>query len=407
MDPLIIILLCLTASYLLSEFFEGLRLPRVLGSLFVGLLLGLPVVNEFIFDAYSLKLIEAFADLGLIFIMFFVGLGLEVSELRKSDKNSIYNAIFTALVPFVIGYFAVLLLCHTSVISCENPAIIGLIVGGILCVTGEMASIDLLTHANALKTRLAKKILVADVFDNFVEALLISFLVTFIHFLQNPVYGILIIVFDLIIFFLMVYTAGFVVLPFVLRFIKRKQPKLDLFVVSLILSLFLAVASEYLGIGSILGALIAGMLMRYGLVKSSVSKRMQHEITDVMEITTFGFVAPFFFVWVGMQGNFSFLITNPWLAVVLGIAAFVAKPLGSVVGELLSKGRVVEGLTVGWGMNTRGAVELIAAELAWQNGLISGELFSALIFIAFITTIISPMFFSFYFKKYYSKKRRA
>ena len=107
-----------------------------------------------------------------------------------------------------------------------------------------------------------------------------------------------------------------------------------------------------------------------------------------MEIVTFGFIAPFFFIWVGMHGNFSFLITNPILGIVIAVAAFGGKLLGSVIGTLLAKGKLVEGLTTGWAMSTRGAIELVAAELARQHNLISSELFSALVFMAFITTII-------------------
>ncbi len=402
MDALIIILVSLTASYLLSELFEGLKLPRVLGALFVGLLLGLPIIQQYLFDDVSLQIIKTFADLGLIFLMFFVGMKLDLSEVDQS-KKSIYIAVFSAVVPFILGFLSIKLLYRFGFLQIARPNLAGIIVGGILSVTAETVSLDILSQLNIAKSSLAKKIIGADILDNVVEAFLISILITFVHFVQSPVYGLFIIIFDIIVFFLLVYISGYIIVPLMMKFISRRQPKIDLFIVSLILSLFMAIASEYLGIGSVLGALLAGMIMRYAFQQSKIKKKVQEQLTEVMEITTFGFIAPFFFIWVGMHGNFSFLLINPVLGIGITIAAFAGKLLGALIGEWIGKGSLIEGLTLGWGLNTRGAIELVAAEIARQNNLITVELFSALVFMAFITTIISPMFFRFYVNKYYTK----
>ncbi|MBS1266478.1 MAG: Glutathione-regulated potassium-efflux system protein KefB [Candidatus Woesearchaeota archaeon] len=402
MESLVIILVSLTCSFLLSELFEGLKLPRVLGALFVGLFLGLPMVQPHIFDENSLQIIKAFADLGLIFLMFFVGMKLDLSEIDSSKKSK-FIAIFSALVPFILGFISIKLLYRWGFLKVARPNIAALIIGGILSVTAETVSLDILGQLKISKSSLAKKIIGADILDNIVEALLISVLITFVHYIQNPVFGLFIIIFDLLVFFILVYIAGYLLVPFLMKFISRRQPKIDLFIISLILSLFMAIAGEYLGIGSVLGALLAGIIMRYTFQKSKIKKSIQREITDVMEITTFGFIAPFFFIWVGMHGNFSFLITNPILGLVIAIVAFAGKLIGALVGEWIGKGDLIEGLTLGWGLNTRGAIELVAAEIARQNNLITAELFSSLVFMAFITTIISPMFFRFYVTKYYTK----
>ena len=125
----------------------------------------------------------------------------------------------------------------------------------------------MLSQFNILKTKLAKTIIAADIFDNIIEALLISFIVTFIHYIQSPVYGLFIVIFDIIVFFILVYIAGYLLIPFVMKFISIKKPKIDMFIISLILALFMAIASEYLGIGSVLGAMLAGMIMRYSIIK--------------------------------------------------------------------------------------------------------------------------------------------
>ncbi|MFH1399066.1 MAG: cation:proton antiporter [Candidatus Woesearchaeota archaeon] len=403
MEALVIILVCLTASYLLGEFFEGLQLPRVLGSLLVGVFLGLPLIQLQFFDPFSENLLLAFADLGVIFIMFYVGIRLDLTEIKNSSKSAGYIALFNAVVPFVFGFLAVKLLALLGLIHVANPNIVGLIVGGIIAVTAETESIDLLSNFRLLKSKIGKTIIAADLFDNIVEALLVSFIVTFIHYLQTPVYGILIIVFDAILFFILVYLSGYIIVPFLMKFISRRQPKIDLFIVSLILSLFMAVISEYMGLGSIIGALLAGMIMNYAILKDGKKDKYERQIIEAIELTTFGFMAPFFFIWVGMHANFSFLITNPWLGIIIIVAALGGKLIGSIIGTALSKGTLVEALTIGWAMNTRGAVELVVAEIARQNNIITTEIFSALVLMAFFTTIISPLFFKFYIKRYHIK----
>ncbi|OGM02652.1 hypothetical protein A3K72_02855, partial [Candidatus Woesearchaeota archaeon RBG_13_36_6] len=266
-----------------------------------------------------------------------------------------------------------------------------IIVGACLSVTAEAVSIDILEELNILKTRLGEIIVAAGTLDDIVEVLLVSLLVTFIHSIKNPGLGVFVIILDIIIFFILVYFAGYFLIPFVLKFISKKRQKIDLFVFSLILSLFMATASEYLGIGSLLGALLAGMTMRYSLVKSKRGIIEEKQITEIIEITTFGFMAPFFFIWIGMQSDFTFLLTNPLLGIVIALAAFGGKLFGSIIGNWIGKGSFIEGITIGWGMNTRGEIELIAAELARQSSLISNEVFSALVFMAFATTIISPI----------------
>ena len=404
MEPLVIILLCLTASYLLSEFFEGLQLPRVLGSLFVGVILGLPIIFTKLFTQSTLELFSSFKDLGLIFLMFYVGLKLDLTEIRKSQKNAMYIAIFSALIPFILGFVSIILLNNIGIIQLTHPIIVAIIVGGILSVTAETSSLDLLSQFNILKTKLAKTIIATDIFDNIIEALLISFIVTFIHYIQSPFYGILMVVFDIFVFFILVYIAGYLLIPFVMKFISAKKPKIDLFIISLILSLFMALASEYLGIGSVLGAMLAGMVMRYSIVKGKGVKR-QRQITDIIEVTTFGLMAPFFFIWIGMHSNFSFIILNPWLAITITVVAFAGKIFGGIIGNWFAKARHIQGITIGWAISARGAVELVAAEIARENQLITQELFSALVFMAFITTIISPLAFKFYLNKYHAKKK--
>ena len=111
MNPLVFILICITVSYLLAEFLILLRLPRVLAPIVVGIGLTTPVIHDLFFttgDA-NLSLLESFSQLGLIFLMFYVGLTLDF-EGAKKNKESIYTGLLSGVVSFVFGFIATILL---------------------------------------------------------------------------------------------------------------------------------------------------------------------------------------------------------------------------------------------------------------------------------------------------------
>ncbi|PIY60473.1 hypothetical protein COY95_01600, partial [Candidatus Woesearchaeota archaeon CG_4_10_14_0_8_um_filter_47_5] len=260
MEPLIIILVCLTCSYLMGELFESIKLPRVLGSLIVGLILGLPVVQFFFFeDQNTLSLFGTFAKLGLIFLMFYMGLMIDVLDFEHTTKRSLYISIFSTLLPFLLGFIF---------LRAIQPSNIVAFIGGVcLAITEETISLEILKEVSLLHTPFGQTILASGALGDIFEALSISVLVTWIHSLQNPSAGFLTILINIGVFFVLIYGARFFIIPAVLKFVGRHhRSKTDLYVISLILALFMALLSEKLTLGKEIGALLAGMIVRYSLI---------------------------------------------------------------------------------------------------------------------------------------------
>jgi Kef-type K+ transport system membrane component KefB len=121
-----------------------------------------------------------------------------------------------------------------------------------------------------------------------------------------------------------------------------------------------------------------------------LKKKHEEEIITATKLITLAFVVPFFFVNIGLNFNYEYLAGNlPLLLVTIAIA-FLGKIIGTMIVKPFSKLSLKQLYLVGWGMNSRGAVELVIALLALNHGLITQEVFSALVAMAIVTTLVFP-----------------
>ncbi|RMF06322.1 cation:proton antiporter [Candidatus Woesearchaeota archaeon] len=403
MEVMAVILLAFTFSYVLGEALRRINLPKVLAPVFAGFIMTTPLIEPYLDLQGIMPVLTAFANLGLVFIMFFVGLEIDMGAFRSCMKRSVHVAFFNAAVPFVIGYISFRWMGYSPLVS--------LIVGAALSITAEAISIDILQELGILRTKLGSVIVEAGILDDILEILLVAGIIAYINGSgRNAAQGLLLILFQVFSFLLLAYVVRWFIVPKAFETLKEKESsKTDVFVTFLILTLLMAVSSSFLGMGSVIGALAAGMIVRHSFFSGNAQEQEELErnkgIMEVIEIITFGLLAPFFFLWIGMNVSYESLTSNPMLGIIVTGIALAGKLAGSVIGNWLSEGTLAEGITIGWGMNSRGAVELIAAKIAFENGLIGNDIFSALVFMSFTTTLISPVFFKMSIERYHIKRR--
>jgi Kef-type K+ transport system membrane component KefB len=159
---------------------------------------------------------------------------------------------------------------------------------------------------------------------------------------------------------------------------KAPQQRFSIFVLFVIL---FAILSHFAGLHLVIGAFLAGLIVG-PFLKLSEKESFSHWI--------WGFFAPLFFAWVGFSVQFSGAAFGvPLLLIVC--AAFIGKIVGAGGGALISGLRPIEALSVGFGMNGRAAVELIIAEIALRNAVIDRSIFSAVVFMAILSSITTPL----------------
>jgi Kef-type K+ transport system membrane component KefB len=150
---------------------------------------------------------------------------------------------------------------------------------------------------------------------------------------------------------------------------------------SLALCFLAAAFTEYIGIHAVFGAFIVGIALGDSEHMSERAKEIVHQFIN-------NIFAPLFFVAIGLKVNF-LINFDPWLTLVIIFIAFAGKIIGSGLGTRLGGFTWRESLAAGFGMNARGAMEIILGIVALENGLINETIFVSLVIMALVTSMTS------------------
>ncbi len=382
MNPLIGILIVITAAYFVGEFCRIIKIPRVVGQVGIGIILGFPEIKQIFFPAQELKAIQVFANIGILLLFFFVGLEINIVQFKKNAKEGILVSLFNTSLPFASGFIASTLLGFSVPTS--------IIIGACLSMSAQAVAVDFLEEFGLLKSRIGRLIINAGAVDDIIELFLIGAVVTVINvaFLGA---GLITLIAHVGLFTTIIVLLRFVIFPPIVERTEKEKSFVNLFTAGIILTLLLAVLADWLQIGALIGALFSGAILRQILIIRERKPWEEHNLAKAIHLVAFGFFVPIFFVWVGMATNIPTIIENINLGILFTIIAIVGTVGGTLIAVLMSKGTISEGWIVGWGLNAKGDVELVIAELAFSSSLIDIKIFSALIFMALMTTLISPL----------------
>ena len=104
MNFLIVLFISLFFAHLLARLFSYFKLPKVLGHMVVGFFLGSSLIKPILFDATVQEIFSNLANLGVIFLLYYIGLEINLKEMLKLSKSAISISVLSAIVPFVLGY---------------------------------------------------------------------------------------------------------------------------------------------------------------------------------------------------------------------------------------------------------------------------------------------------------------
>lgn len=393
-NALLATLIALVLAYLLSALFKHFSLPRVIGQIMAGIILGIPIAKSIFFTEEISSAFSFITNIGIILLFFFVGLEISPTQFKKNFKETSLIAVFNTLLPLVIGFFISKYLFGFNNIT-------SLIIGISLSVSSQAISLDILEEIKLLKSRIGNLIITSGTVDDVFELLLISLLLVAFHTTTLGQASFQKLMIDIIGFVLIIIMIRLLLIPFALRTFEKEKSQATLFMGALIIVLFMAYISELFGVGSLIGALIAGILVRQTLITGEDRKPWRkNELSHSIHIISFGFLIPIFFVNVGLSVDLSTLSSNLFLVFVLIIVSILGTLVGTIMGVLFSKGTLTEGLIVGWGVIPKGDTELVIATLALNKGLINVEIFTAIITVAIFSTFLAPIVFRILIKRH-------
>jgi len=369
----------------MGALFARLGLPVMLGQLVTGLLLG-PAVFNIVSPSEAISFL---ADLGIFFAMFYAGMEMDPKELLEHIWPSMAVAVGGFVLPFAMGFFVTRYFGGTVFQS--------LFIGIGLSITAIAVQAVILQEMQIHKTRIGHVVMGAAIVDDILSLIGLSVLLGLVKTGTVDTGGILIILLKVSAFFAFTILAGHFIVPIFTRRLDDYNAKG--FTFAMIAALVMATAAELAGLHTVIGAFLAGQFVR----KEIMHEKIYHAISDRFYGLSHGFLMPVFFAslafHIHFQWSFSFMI----FAAAITITAILGKLVGCGIGALAFRYSMRESAIIGFGMNGRGAVELVivAVVIALSNdllaqGVISEPLltdnqFSALVLMAFITTLLAPL----------------
>jgi Kef-type K+ transport system membrane component KefB len=321
--------------------------------------------------------------------MFYAGMELDPKELLGHVKPSISVAFGGFIVPFILGLFTAMAFGATVFQS--------LFIGMGLSVTAIAVQAVVLENMQILKTDLGHIIIGAAIIDDILSLITLSVLLGIAKSGVFEIIPLLGIVLKVTAFFGLSIIAGHFLLPRLLHKLGDYHAKG--FTFAIVSALIMAYLAELAGLHLILGAFLAGQFVRKEIMDENIYKKTK----DRFFALSFGFLTPVFFV------SLSFHLHLEWethfivFALAITFVAFVGKLIGCGIGAAVCGHSRLQSTIIGFGMSGRGAVELVVAAVALQlsgqllasntisEPLLTPSQFSSLVFMAFITTLLSPI----------------
>jgi Kef-type K+ transport system membrane component KefB len=399
---LVIIVLAAKAAGALSVRFGQ---PAVFGEILIGLLLG-PTVLDLLHlwplasshDSLAAT-IKDFSEIGVILLMFVAGLETDLEEMKRVGRVAFWAATGGVVLPMLGGAIVSRAFGYGWRES--------IFIGTVLTATSVSISAQTLMELDALKTKEGSTILGAAVIDDVMGIIVLSFVVAFsavggtggatdatlpamisqAFFNASKAAEIALVIVLMPIFFAASIWFGWRYFDRLLERARRIPASQALLAVTVGMALLYAFFAQYVGqVAAITGSYIAGVLFS--------RTRFKHEIDKGIHPLTYSILVPIFFISIGLEANGRAMFGDSsklsLMAAILTVA-IAGKVLGSGLLARLSGFTNIEALRVGVGMISRGEVGLIVAGVGLAGGVIDREIFSIMVMMVLVTTMVTPL----------------
>ena len=370
---LLVLIAVFASAKIFGEIAERIGQPAVLGELVAGLVVG--VSGFHLVDPHN-ETIHLLAELGVILLLFMIGLETDLKKLLSVGASSAAVAVVGVTLPFLFGYLAGHYLGY--------PTVVSVFLGAALTATSVGITARVLSDLGHLNDPESQVVLGAAVIDDVLGLIILSVVSSLAAGQEVSFLGITkttVIAFG---FIIVAIVLGGILAPRLISLITRLRVAKALFFASVMFAFALAYFADQLGSAVIIGAFAAGLV----LTKTEQGRQIEKEVHDIAQ-----FFVPIFFVSVGAAIDLRTL--NPFEAdsrkfVIIGAVLTLVAILGKVAAGWAAIGGKLNKLVIGVGMIPRGEVGLIFAKIGLGAGVLTSGLYSSVAMMVIITTFITP-----------------
>jgi Kef-type K+ transport system membrane component KefB len=384
LDPvykaIINISLLIFAAKIFSGLFARVRLPEVLGELTAGMILGpyalggIIILGEPLMDLN--EYVQVFAEVGAILLLFIAGLEVSFGQFKAVGAKSSVVGVFGVIVPFLMGIYLLQFLGLDWNVN--------LLIAATLTATSIAITVRTLEDLGKLNSEegsiMINSAVIDDVLSLVVLAVILSIVTSGVMPLPSEIAWIL---FRTLAFWLLLMAIVLTIAPRLITRAERWKARGTVEVVATATCFGSAVAATAIGLSPIVGAFAAGMAI--------ASSRMLARVRDYIEKLSILF-SPIFFAYIGAQFNIKALsFESLMLILTLVVIAVISKLLGCGVPAMIALRNTRGGFRVGIGMISRGEVGLIIAGIGVTSGILTQNIYGAVVAMVIFTTIVTPI----------------
>ena len=377
MEAILHLFLILFFAKIFGEIIERVGFPSILGEISAGVFLGILWIKP------EGEVLPFLAELGAIFLLFTAGYKeANLKELQSASKTAFIPTVFGVVIPFSFGYMLGQAFGFGSIES--------IFIGVAFSPTSIGVVVKTLIDFNYLSSRPGSVMLTSAIFDDIIGIFILAVTVTIATFNQLPSgLQLMAITAKLVGFMVIMGFLGYKVFPKLFTYIHKMHVKESIFAFVVMVALFSAYLSEIFGMHAVIGAFIGGVLL------SNVPFAKILDVQRKVSGLAYGILVPIFFAFIGLSVDLGAAqMTGLFTALVI-MLALSGKLIGGFIGSQIIRFDFHDSLIFGIGMMPRAGVELVVLSIGKSAGIITDEVFSAIVLMVAVSIMVSPTLLKF------------
>ncbi|VVE52890.1 Na(+)/H(+)-K(+) antiporter GerN [Pandoraea capi] len=389
------LLLLVLVGRLLGEVMQRLRQPAVMGQLLAGVLLGpsifgalLPAWQHAVFPDTETqkKMLDAVSELGVLLLLLSTGLETDLGLVRRMKRMAIFASAGGMIIPFACGFALGWHLPDNLLPHPEARLVTSLFLGTALSISSVKVVAMVIREVDYLRRNIGQIILAAAILDDTTGWIIIAAIAGLGASGTVDLGHLSISLGGTLLFIVLCFTVGKRAVAVAIRWTNdRFTVEMPVLSAILVITFVLALATDKLGVHTALGAFMAGVMIGQSPI---LSEQIEAQLRGLI-VALF---APVFFGVAGLSVDLTILLDWRMLGLVAGLIliASIGKFTGCFIGGRLGGMSSAEALALATGMNARGSTEIIVASIGLSLGVLSKDLFTMIVIMALITTLIMP-----------------